>query len=548
MAGESTRVLVDALRHVQGRAQAARALAVQLGAQDLALYVRDPGLNVMLPAPGMPKTVAGGPLWRSFLARCLQGGRFSGPVDIPAGNELAANALVVDGVAAVLLGGRPRDDAVNEFQACLPLLAALLCAEQAAQREAAEAAEAREAAARAHALARALDAARAAAAQLNQELHREHERKDEFLAMLAHELRNPLSPLLNALEILLREPLAGEGIPRRQLDVMARQLQQLTRLVDDLLDVSRVSRGQIDLRRESLRLDDVLQDAIEGARPAIEARRHSLHVSGLAHDTALYVNGDRVRLAQVFTNLLNNAAKYTDPGGQISISLVHDSGRASVVIRDNGVGIPPDMLSRVFDLFTQVPVSLDRAQGGLGIGLTLVRTLVTLHGGLVTAHSVGLGQGSTFTVSLPLVEAPREPAGHRTGSPPGQLARASGVKVLVVDDNRDGAATLADILSLMGATTSVAHAGQQALELALEWAPALVLLDIGLPGMDGYETARRLRQLPGFQARLVALTGYGSPRDRARSLAAGFDAHLVKPVSRDQLEELLSPFAPVPRP
>jgi two-component system CheB/CheR fusion protein len=249
-----------------------------------------------------------------------------------------------------------------------------------------------------------------------------------------------------------------------------------------------------------------------------------------------------VRLTQVFANLLQNAAKYTDPGGALAISVTPDGARVSVVVRDTGVGIPPEMLSRVFELFTQVPVALDRAQGGLGIGLTLVKTLVELHGGHVTAHSVGLGLGSTFTVSLPLVAAPRRTQPHRVPA----SARAAQVQVLVVDDNADNAESLAEVLRMMGAQVAVANDGAQAIAMAASDPPALVLLDIGLPGMDGYETARRLRSQATTPLRLVALTGYGSPEDRERSLAAGLDAHLVKPVPPQVIENLLASVLPVP--
>lgn len=529
--------LFNGLAQPGARASVAQALAAALGAQDLALYVRDPELNVMLPAPGMPKTAAGGPLWRSFLARCLTESRFRGTVDWPVGTERLATVLVVNDVAAIIAGGTPSEDAVGALGRHLPLLAALLMAEQALVIGGVEASEAREAAARAHALAKALDASRAAAAELNLQLRREHERKDEFLAMLAHELRNPLSPLVNSVEVLRRGgAIAGES-GLRQLDVMSRQLDQLTRLVEDLLDVARVSRGLIELRREALPLAEVLADAVEATRPLIDARNHVLQVTASPDD--LYVNGDRVRLTQVFANLLHNAAKYTERGGRIAVNLVCDSGRASVVMRDNGAGIPREMLARVFELFAQAPASLDRTHGGLGIGLTLVRTLVELHGGHVSAHSVGPGHGSTFTVSLPLAAKPppaREPRFSGSMSAPA----AHALHVLVVDDNADAADSLAEVVRFLGAEPIVARDGPQALAAADRHKPDLVLLDIGLPGMDGYEIARRLRDQPGFRARMVALTGYGSSQDKTLSSKAGFDAHLVKPVSAAVIEKMLA--------
>ena len=317
---------------------------------------------------------------------------------------------------------------------------------------------------------------------------------------------------------------------------MTRQVYQLGHLVDDLLDISRVSRGLIELRREVLRLADVLATAIESSRPLMASRRHSLHVEAV--DPHLCVSGDRVRLAQVFSNLLNNAAKYTEPGGHVHVAAVRDGRDARITVRDTGAGIPPEMLSRIFDMFTQVPGSLDRAPGGLGIGLTLVRTLLQLHGGSVCAFSEGAGSGSTFAVLLPTVTAsPLALPADRQDSPAGTLD----VRVLVVDDNVDAAESLAEILRLLGAGVTVAHDGAQALGLAGAGStPDVVLLDIGLPGMDGYEAAREWRRRFGDGARLIALTGYGTAEDKRRTAAAGFDGHLVKPVAADEIIEMLT--------
>lgn len=532
MHADAIHALVIALSVLDRRNEAAAALAEALGCESMWLFVQDAPLGVLLPAAGMPKTFAGGAQWRAFLAACIRPGRHHALVDLPAGSVRSAMALSHGGVAAVLIGGAPREPGLEILRREMPLLEALVRTEQALKIGNAEAADARDAAGRAQTLARALDASRAAAADLNQQLRLEHARKDEFLAMLAHELRNPLSPLVNSIEILRRVDIAAP-VAQRQIDVMARQLGQLTHLVDDLLDVSRVSRGMIGLRREILPLAELLQAAIDGARPALEKRGHRLKAMGV--DGLLHVNGDRVRLTQVFANLLHNAVKYTDPGGVISISVVPDGTRVSVVLRDTGIGIPPAMLARVFELFTQVAVASDRAQGGLGIGLTLVKTLVELHGGHVSAHSVGLGQGSTFTVSLPLVAAPKA-----TSVPsPAAAAPAAPVQVLVVDDSQDHAQSLAEVLRLMGAQVQVARNGLEAIEAAAKLPPALVLLDIGLPGMDGYETARHLRSQATGPLQLVALTGYSSADVRERSRAAGFDAHLVKPAALAELEKLL---------
>jgi signal transduction histidine kinase/ActR/RegA family two-component response regulator len=536
--------LLQPLAHAAGRNEAASALARSLGARELLLFVRDPALDVMLPAPGMPKTIAGGPAWRAFLRRCLHEPRPAGEVDLGGGAPVAAQGIVHEGAALVLLGASLDDSALAQLVQDFPLFAALLEAQQALHIGQAEAEEAREAAARAHDLARALDAARAAAAELNLQLRGEHERKDEFLAMLSHELRNPLAPLVNAIALLRRTEAGTDDFTSRQIDVMSRQMQQLTRLVDDLLEVSRISRGLIELQREPVRLSEVIQHAADAVQPLMQARGHDLRFSGM--DLPVEVNGDPVRLTQVFANLLGNAAKYTDPGGRISVSIVSDEQRVSVVIHDNGIGIPQDMLTRVFEMFTQVPASQSHSAGGLGIGLTLVRRLVELHGGRVSAYSRGTGQGSTFTVSLPQIVRP--PTALRTSRPlssGGQeaatrsFAANAGLRVLVVDDNQDGGATMLTLVELMGPQARLAHDGVAALEIAATFDPHLILLDIGMPGMDGYETATRLRELPGMQARLVALTGYGSAHDRERALQAGFDDHLVKPLPPQAMEALL---------
>jgi CheY-like chemotaxis protein/anti-sigma regulatory factor (Ser/Thr protein kinase) len=352
--------------------------------------------------------------------------------------------------------------------------------------------------------------------------------------MLAHELRNPLAPVITGIEILRR--IAPEDVTARdrQLGIMSRQIQQLTHLVDDLLDLSRVSRGMIELRREVLRLDGVISAAVDASRPLVFSRRHQFVPTSHADD--LYVNGDRVRLVQVFSNLLDNAAKYTEPGGRIEVHVDVADGAARIRISDTGAGIPPQMLASIFEMFKQVPGCLDRAPGGLGIGLTLVRTLVDLHGGHVEARSEGPGHGSDFIVTLPLVPSVGAAPPEKDVSVAGKLMG----RVLVVDDNIDAAESLAEVLRIMGASVAVSHDGAQALEAgASSEPPELVLLDIGLPGLDGYATAREWRRRFGTGSRLVALTGYGSAEDRRRTASSGFDGHLVKPVTLDVISALL---------
>jgi PAS domain S-box-containing protein len=360
-------------------------------------------------------------------------------------------------------------------------------------------------------------------------------RKDEFLAMLAHELRNPLAPIRNAVQIMR---LLGSADPQLEQarDMIARQVQHMTRLVDDLLEVSRITRGKIKLQKEPVDLVAVVGRALETTRPLIEARKHKVTVSFPPEPIPL--EADPTRLAQVLANLLDNAAKYTESGGQIWLTVGHEGGEAVVRIRDSGIGIAPDLLHGIFDLFTQADRSLDRSQGGLGIGLTLVKSLVEMHGGVVTAESHGSGKGSEFIVRLPLSSRMVEKE-NPTGLGTAAFTPASPRRVLVVDDNKDVAESIAMLLQLRGHNVRVALDGRTALEMARVYRPQVVLLDIGLPHVDGYEVARQLRQEFGPEGLLlVAVTGYGQSEDRRKSAQAGFDFHLVKPINPDELEAL----------
>jgi signal transduction histidine kinase/ActR/RegA family two-component response regulator len=389
-------------------------------------------------------------------------------------------------------------------------------------------------------------AGRAAIALDNARLYREVQeadrRKNEFLSMLAHELRNPLAPIRNGVHIL--RALGGTDPQLREVrDMMDRQVQHLVRLVDDLLDLSRITRGKIRLQTEPVDLSGVVARAVETCLPLIDERRQRLSVA--LPPQPVRVDGDAVRLAQVVGNLLNNAAKYTEEGGQLWLSAGREGDEGVVRVRDTGMGIPAEMLASVFDLFTQGDHSLDRSQGGLGIGLTLVRQLVEMHGGRVEAHSEGPGRGSEFLVRLPALPV-EEPAEAPEPAAPGRPARGPRRRVLVVDDNRDAAESLALLLGVAGHEARVSHDGPSALAAAAEFRPDAVLLDIGLPGMDGYEVARRLRaETDTGRALLVALTGYGQEEDQRRALAAGFDHHLIKPADLDALTALL---ASVPAP
>jgi len=352
--------------------------------------------------------------------------------------------------------------------------------------------------------------------------------------MLAHELRNPLAPVLNALHVLGRE--SDPARVARARDMAERQVRHMARLVDDLLDISRITRGKIQLRKEPVDVHQIVARAVDCTRPLIEAQRHRLEVKLLPEP--VYLEADPTRLEQILANLLNNAAKYTEPGGRIWLTTERDNSEVVVRVRDTGIGIPPDMLPRVFEMFIQVDRSLDRAQGGLGIGLTLVRSLVEMHGGSVEARSAGPGKGSEFAIRLPVLQQLPAEMGESGPEPP--LAAGERLRVLMVDDNADAAASVAMLLELEGHRVFLAHDGYAALEASRVHRPDVILLDIGLPGMNGYEAARQLRQQPGMMdVLLVAMTGYGQAEDRRRSSEAGFDHHLVKPVDPDELQELL---------
>jgi PAS domain S-box-containing protein len=373
-----------------------------------------------------------------------------------------------------------------------------------------------------------------------EELAAADRRKDEFLAMLAHELRNPLAAISNAGHVLDRKGTAGDGRhdPRSHelIAMIGRQIRHLSRLVDDLLDVSRFSRGRIELRKEPVELRRAVEGAVETARPLLEQRRHHLTVS--LPEEPLWLEADLTRIEQVLANLLHNAAKFTEPGGSIELTAEREDSEAVLRVHDDGAGISPELLPNIFDLFVQEERSLARSRGGLGIGLTLVRTLVERHGGSIEAESAGPGRGSTFTVRLPLMPPPGIEEEILSSIP--ATAGGEPARVLLVEDNLDAAEALSELLRMWGHEVETAHDGVSALQTARQTRPGVVLLDIGLPGMDGYEVARELRSTPGLAAtRLIALTGYGQESDRHRSRLAGIDHHLVKPVDLEQLRALL---------
>ena len=368
-------------------------------------------------------------------------------------------------------------------------------------------------------------------------LHAADRRKTEFLATLAHELRNPLAPIRTALT-LLQDHRPDPPLAARHLDVMRRQVDHMVRLVDDLMEVSRITRGKVSLQRVPVLLDAVIDDAVELSRPLVEAAGHRLVVQRA--DVPLMVDGDSVRLTQVFSNLLNNAAKYTPAGGQLRLACAREGKEAVLRVADSGVGIAPEMLESIFDMFVQVSGTDRAAQGGLGIGLTLVKSLVELHGGRVEADSAGLGSGATFTVRLPLAEVSAAATSAMRWHGELVAPAAAGSSVLVVDDNRDAADSLGELLGAMGLGVQVAYSGEEALQAVAARRFDVAVLDIGMPGMDGCDLAQRLRQRPGLEdLTLIALTGWGQDSDRARFASVGFDHHLLKPVEAGALLDLL---------
>jgi signal transduction histidine kinase/ActR/RegA family two-component response regulator len=371
-----------------------------------------------------------------------------------------------------------------------------------------------------------LDAARAEEAR----------RKDEFLATLAHELRNPLAPIRMAVELVRRR---GPITPRQEpaLGIITRQVEQLTRLVDDLLDVSRITRGKVELRKEWVDLRSVVARALEGVQPALEVSNHRPQLE--LPTQPLHVHGDPTRLSQALGNLLHNATKHTPPGGHIALSMKQQGTEVAITVRDEGAGIPPEVMPRIFELFTQADTSLERSHGGLGLGLTIAKQIVELHGGSIDATSEGVGRGSEFTIRLPY-EAPRaEPVRPRASR--AAVGAAVERRVLVVDDNHDAADSLAAVLEFEGHEVRTAYGAREALRASRSFRPEVVFLDIGMPEMNGLDVARRLRQQDESRhAHLIAMTGWGQEADRRRAKAAGFDDHLVKPVTPEAVAEVLA--------
>jgi signal transduction histidine kinase/CheY-like chemotaxis protein len=507
--------ILDGLADTQARKTVLSQLAQHFEVDAVFIFVPDPDRpSKLLPAPGaqMVPAMRG---WTTLLSACMTSGIHSGVVAYPdASSSAPACGYAFPGLTFVVVGSSaPRED-IREHLSLVPrLLTAALRAESEIIAARGEVAIERQSSERTAALARALDRARGDAERATRV-------KDEFLAMLGHELRNPLAPIMTALQMMRMD-----GVHTRALDILERQVAHVLRLVDDLLDVSRITSGKVELRVEPIEISASIQRALEMARPLLEQKRNHLVIE--VAERGLVVDADPARLAQIFANLVTNASKYSDPDTTIHIRAARDAGTVRVVVTDQGIGIDPPYAERIFEQFVQVPQGMDRSAGGLGLGLAIVRSLVEKHGGTVRCTSEGRGRGSTFTVELPVGHAAvRAPA---TVSSPG-TSPGNGAKLLVVDDNTDAAELLAHVLTLHGHEVQVANTGPEALMRILSFQPDAALLDLGLPVMDGFELAKELHsRLPLMK--LIALTGYGQANDRERTRSAGFHAHLVKPVS-----------------
>jgi signal transduction histidine kinase/ActR/RegA family two-component response regulator len=552
MPHQSTVRLMAAMAAPGARFAAAQNVAAHIGASTLLIFVEDPAVNAYLPAPGFPQTLSGAG-WRPFLSNARESAVYRGRLAYPTADPIVdAVAFTSDGLMVVAIGGTLDPDATETLQNVMPFIAGCLRGEYQAMVARGELQAARAHAVQVEALARALDAARAEVERTVLSLERQAREtqearalaeeatraKDEFLAMLGHELRNPLTPIVTAMHLLRMKHESS-----RELDIIDRQVASLSRLVEDLLDVSRITSGKIDLRKESVEFADIAARAIELSSPGLEKKSQRLSVA--IAPTGLMVCADPSRLAQVFSNLLTNAAKYSDAGTEIVFAAERDGGSVRVRVKDHGIGLAPEMTTQVFELFVQNRQAADRAQGGLGLGLAIVRSIVELHDGNVTANSEGEGRGSEFIVTLPLAAADTSRLRPPIAAAPGAARAGHGMRVLVVDDNEDSTTLLSEALTACGHTVRTAADGPTALGIAGEFRPQIAILDIGLPVMNGYELAGRMQDAdrgdPPLQ--LIALTGYGQSQDKARSHEAGFQAHLVKPVSIDRLQQLVASMA-----
>ncbi|MDI1228590.1 MAG: ATP-binding protein [bacterium] len=529
------------------RGKAAVRVAALYGSDSIILFIKDDAIGLPLPPSGFPQTLPDGKRWQKFLKQCIENGTAQEVLPVP-GLPAAQSVIGIGGekgTVIAFIGGALADDAYTDIPAILPVLDLALKGEQVARIAEANAQLAVERIAVAHRLAESLDKARLDLAKIliksraaQQELKMADQRKNEFLALLAHELRNPLAPIGNALE-LLRLGIDKPAMVQKVQEIMQTQFMQMVRLIDDLMDVSRISTGKILLKKEVLNLSDVLLSAIDAAKPQLEANGHRLDVHlPHAHSDLL---ADPTRLNQVFINILNNAAKFTPKGGQVTVTVTPSVSHVDVSVTDTGKGVPKEIASKIFTMFAQGDDNVSRTTGGLGIGLGLAKNLVELHGGTISVVSEGTDKGSTFTVRLPLhtgAASKQEPA------PAAGTGRAEvALKVLIVDDNKDSAKTMGWTLEMLGHEYRLAYDGESALQIAQTYVPQLILLDIGLPGMTGYEVCAAMKASPSLRdSLLIAQTGWGQSQDKEKAKAVGFDYHLVKPVNIHELKQIIANY------
>jgi len=530
-----------------------KALAVYAQAKEAYLFGKDAELSIYLPAQGLPQTMPHAAWWHAFFEQCETGTCVSGLMPSPKNGEEIHCSVVVERLGLsilVLLGVELESSVAAQLQALLPLIGAKLAVERAAASAAGHAAAAREASSQARSLNAALDANRrelqkafellekelAVRREAEKKLRETDRKKDEFLAMLAHELRNPLAPINMAAQ-LIKLPSSSQRQVEQASQIITRQVAHMSSLLDDLLDVSRVTRGRIVLEKEAVDVKGVIADAIEQSKSIVQLKQHQLDVH-LTGET-VYVDGDKTRLVQIIANVLINAAKYTPSQGSIGLRLDATEEEVLIRISDNGIGIDAELLPHIFELFTQAPRSSDRSQGGLGIGLALVKSLVELHKGSLSAHSRGLNLGSEFTIRLPRYKHPLHISVSNVKNDP--LVSEGALSILVIDDNVDAASTLAAFMESLGHGVLTGHSAKEAMELTASQDFDVLVLDIGLPDMDGYELAKKIRGIKACEdAVLVALTGYGQPQDKELAREAGFDVHLTKPADFKKLMKVLS--------
>jgi len=529
------------------------ALASYTRAKEAYLFGKDDELGVFLPAKGLPQTMRHAARWHAFFAQCIAGTCVFAALPSPAEGEEICGSIVTGklGLAIlVLLGVKIEPSVAIQLQALLPLVGAKLIVERSADSAAGHAAVAREGVRQAKSLNLALDSNRRELQKAFERLEKElavrrgteeklreaDRKKDEFLAMLAHELRNPLAPINMAAQ-LIKLPSAAQRQIEQASQIITRQVAHMTSLLDDLLDVSRVTRGKIALEKEAVDAKAVIADAIEQSKSLVQQKQHQLNVH-LTGET-VYVDGDKTRLVQIVANILINAAKYTPTQGILDLRLDATVDEVCVIVSDNGIGIGTDLMPHIFELFTQAPRSLDRSQGGLGIGLALVKSLVELHGGSISAQSQGPNLGSEFTIRLPR----HKNALHECASSPQSymLASDDALSILVIDDNVDAAITMAAFMESLGHRVLTGHSANDAMRLVASQNFDVLFLDIGLPDMDGYELAKKFREAGACEDTvLIALTGYGQPQDKELAHEAGFNVHLTKPADFARLMKILS--------